>query len=78
MRPVPRFSEDARQLVHVATGVAALLLRVASWWQAFDDGMATLVGRHTAGPRIPWNARSRWRGRRPSSCSAVLIAKSVA
>jgi uncharacterized membrane protein len=27
MRPVPRFSEDARQLVHVATGVAALLLR---------------------------------------------------
>ena len=26
MRPVPRFSEDARQLVHMATGGAALLL----------------------------------------------------
>jgi uncharacterized protein (TIGR00297 family) len=121
MRPVPRFSEDARQLVHIAMGGAALLLRFTSWWQAaviaggavafnayalphvargwlyrelegrrrflsgitlypiailclilalpdrfdivasawgvlaFGDGMATLVGRHVAGPRIPWN-----------------------
>jgi uncharacterized protein (TIGR00297 family) len=121
MRPVPRFSEDLRQLVHMATGGVALLLRFTSWWQAvvlaggavafnayalphiasgwlyrelegrrrflsgitlypiavlclilalpdrfdivagawgvlaFGDGMATLVGRHVAGPRIPWN-----------------------
>jgi hypothetical protein len=34
MPPVPRFSEDARQLVHIAIGGAALLLRFTSWWQA--------------------------------------------
>jgi hypothetical protein len=34
MRPVPRFSEDVRQLVHMATGGVALLLRFTSWWQA--------------------------------------------
>jgi uncharacterized protein (TIGR00297 family) len=121
MRPVPRFSEDTRKLVHMATGGLALLLPLASWWQAlvlaggavafnayalphiasgwlyrelegrrrflsgitlypiavlclilalpdrfdivagawavlaFGDGMATLVGRHVADPRIPWN-----------------------
>jgi uncharacterized protein (TIGR00297 family) len=115
-----RFSEDARQLVHVAVGTLALLLRyltafeatvlaavavafniyvmrriaghlyrpgesrrrvlsgialypisilllllvlpdrrdiVAAAWGilAFGDGLATLVGLHVGGPRIPWN-----------------------
>jgi uncharacterized protein (TIGR00297 family) len=116
-----QFSEDSRQIVHVAMGSLALLLRYLSAWQAmilaggavafnlyalprlagtlyrpgevrrrlrsgivlyplavlllivafadrrdiiaaawgilaFGDGMATLVGRRSAGARIPWNA----------------------
>ncbi len=31
MRPVPRPSEDARKLVHMAMGGVALLLRFTSW-----------------------------------------------
>lgn len=33
-RPRGRFSEDARQFVHIAMGGFALLLRIAPWWQA--------------------------------------------
>lgn len=29
-----RFSEDARQLVHISMGAFALLLRIVPWWQA--------------------------------------------
>jgi uncharacterized protein (TIGR00297 family) len=115
-----QFSEDARQIVHIAMGGFALLLRFIPWWQAVimaatavlfnvyllrriagdrlhrpveiagvpaglvfyplsvlvlllflplrpdivaaawgimavGDGLATLVGRHAGGPRIPWN-----------------------
>lgn len=121
MRNPPRYSEDRRQLVHIAMGAFALLLRYIAWWEgvvlagaaiafnlfalpkiagphlyrsgetarrytsgivlypvsiavllymlpdrrdivaaawgvlALGDGMATIVGRHAGGPRIPWN-----------------------
>ncbi len=120
MSRTTHFSEDSRQVVHVAMGSLALLLRYLSSWQAmvlaggavafnlyalprlagtlyrpgevrrrflsgivlypiavllliaafpdrrdiiaaawgvlaFGDGMATLVGRRSSGPRIPWN-----------------------
>jgi uncharacterized protein (TIGR00297 family) len=121
MNASPQFSEERRQLVHIAVGSFALLLRVIGWWEAVilagtaiafnvyalpriagpwlhrpaegarryvsgialypvaillllltfsdrldivaaawgilavGDGMATLVGRHVNGPRIPWN-----------------------
>jgi uncharacterized protein (TIGR00297 family) len=121
MSRMERFSEDSRQIVHVAMGSLALLLRYLTSWQAmvlaggavafnlyalprlagtlyrpgevrrrfrsgivlypiavlllivafpdrrdiiaaawgvlaFGDGMATLVGRRSSGPRIPWNS----------------------
>jgi uncharacterized protein (TIGR00297 family) len=34
MTRTPRFSEDGRQLVHIAVGGFALLLRYISWWEA--------------------------------------------
>jgi uncharacterized protein (TIGR00297 family) len=126
------FSEDARQVVHIAMGGFALLLRVIPWWQAVvmaaaallfnvyllrriagdrlhrpaelagvpaglvfyplsvlvlllllparpdivaaawgimaaGDGLATLVGRHAGGSRIPWNTEKSVAG------SAALI-----
>jgi uncharacterized protein (TIGR00297 family) len=39
MTHTPRFSEDGRQLVHVAMGGVALLLRYLGWWE-----MAVLAG----------------------------------
>jgi uncharacterized protein (TIGR00297 family) len=121
MSRTKHFSEDSRQVVHVAVGFLALLLRYLTSWQAmvlaggavafnlyalprlagtlyrpgevrrrflsgivlypiavlllivafpdrrdiiaaawgvlaFGDGMATLVGRRSSGPRIPWNS----------------------
>ncbi len=127
------YSEDRRQLLHIAMGVFALLLRYIAWWEgvilagaaiafnlfalpriagrhlyrdgesarrytsgiilypvsialllymfpdrrdivagawgvlAFGDGMATIVGRHVGGPRIPWNRDKSFAG------SAALV-----
>jgi uncharacterized protein (TIGR00297 family) len=48
----PRFSEDARQLVHMAAGSFALLLRYLSWWQAALVGATALAFNIYALPRL--------------------------
>jgi uncharacterized protein (TIGR00297 family) len=127
-RTTRRFSETPRQLLHMAMGIFALLLRVLTWWQAalcavaallfnlvalprlggrslyrqadamrgfplgillyplavlllvllfphrldiaaaawgilaVGDGVATLVGSRSRGPRLPWNPDKSWAG----------------
>jgi uncharacterized protein (TIGR00297 family) len=46
------FSEDRRQLVHMAMGAFALLLPVLLWWQAAALAVAALVFNATVLPRI--------------------------
>lgn len=70
MRPVPRFSEDARQLVHMATGGVALLLRFTSWWQAAVLAGGAVAFNTDALPHVLNTAIA--------AASAVLIAESIA
>ena len=67
MRPRPGYSEDARQLVHIAMGGFALLLRVLNWWQSVVLA-ATAVGFNM------WLLRRFTRGRlhRPSELSSAI------
>jgi len=53
----PRFSEDGRQLVHMAVGGFALLLRYISWWEGAVLAGAALAFNLYALPRI---AGDRW------------------
>ena len=53
MMPPPRVSEDGRQVVHVAMGGVALVLRFANWWEAAVlAGVAIAVNAHAL-PRMP-------------------------
>jgi uncharacterized protein (TIGR00297 family) len=68
MEPQRRFSEDARQILHVAMGCIALVLRFSTWWEAaILAGIAVVVNAHAL-PRIPaWSVsvfRDSERGRR--------------
>jgi uncharacterized protein (TIGR00297 family) len=48
----PRFSEDSRQLVHIAMGGFALLLRYLSWWECAVLAGAAIAFNLYALPRI--------------------------
>lgn len=48
-------SETARQIVHMAMGAFALLLRWIPWWQAIALAVAALVFNLVVLPRLPFN-----------------------
>jgi uncharacterized protein (TIGR00297 family) len=52
MTPVPRFSENRRQILHMAMGGFALLLRFISWWEAAALAAFALAFNLYALPRI--------------------------
>lgn len=52
MKAEPRFSEDGRQLVHMAAGSFALLLRFLHWWEAAALAGAAVAFNLYALPRI--------------------------
>ena len=62
----PRFSEGARQAVHITMGAVALVLRFATWWEAaILAGVAVAINAHVL-HRIPgWSLhRESEKGRR--------------
>ena len=52
MTPPPQFSENRRQLVHIAMGAFALLLRYIAWWEAAVLAGAAIAFNLFALPRI--------------------------
>lgn len=52
MTRTPRFSEDGRQLVHIAVGSLALLLKYLSWWEGAILAGAGIAFNLYALPRI--------------------------
>ena len=52
MRNPPRYSEDRRQLVHIAMGAFALLLRYIAWWEGVVLAGAAIAFNLFALPKI--------------------------
>lgn len=72
-----RFADDRRQLVHIAMGGAAFLLRVLGWWEAAALALSAILFNLYALPRIAPSLFRQAEGLRRLSSGIVLYPLSV-